>query len=65
VCVGSKYAFTADYYKNDLPWKTNDTHGIGIVLLAGIEVERLNVYMASEDAVESSKYPQLRMEGSV
>ncbi|MDR6553179.1 glycoside hydrolase family 88 protein [Paenibacillus qinlingensis] len=47
VCTGSKYAFTADYYKDELPWKTNDTHGIGIVMLAGIEVERLNHYMAN------------------
>lgn len=52
VCTGSKYAFTADYYKDDLKWKTNDTHGIGIVMLAGIEVERLKIYMASEEAVQ-------------
>ena len=52
VCMGSKYAFTADYYKEDLKWKTNDPHGIGIVLLAGIEVEQLKTYLASEQAVE-------------
>ena len=37
VCQGSGYAFTGDYYKNDLSWILNDTHGIGIVLLAGVE----------------------------
>ena len=38
VCRGSGFSFTADYYKNDLPWVLNDTHGIGIVLLAGVEL---------------------------
>ena len=28
----------AEYYKNELLWQTNDTHGIGIVLLAGSEM---------------------------
>ncbi len=37
VCRGSNYAFTPDYYKYELLWRTNDTHGIGIVLLAGVE----------------------------
>lgn len=37
VCRGSGYAFSALYYKDDLPWNLNDTHGIGIVMLAGIE----------------------------
>ena len=26
------------YYKHDLSWNLNDTHGIGIVLLAGVEL---------------------------
>ncbi|MDF2936994.1 MAG: hypothetical protein K0Q90_2367 [Paenibacillaceae bacterium] len=38
VCRGSKYSFSPDYYKYDLTWSLNDTHGIGIVLLAGVEV---------------------------
>ncbi len=38
VCRGSEFSFSSDYYKNELPPKTNDTHGIGIVLLAIYEV---------------------------
>lgn len=38
---GSDYSFTASYYKDDLPWVMNDPHGIGIVLLAGIELLRV------------------------
>jgi unsaturated rhamnogalacturonyl hydrolase len=45
VCQGSGYAFTIDYYKNDLTWILNDTHGIGIVLLSGIETLRLKKWM--------------------
>lgn len=41
VCQGSGYSFTEDYYKNDLTWILNDTHGTGIVLLAGIETLKL------------------------
>jgi rhamnogalacturonyl hydrolase YesR len=46
VCQGSGYAFTIDYYKNDLTWILNDTHGIGIVLLSGIETVKLKKWMA-------------------
>ena len=42
VCRGSGFSFTSDYYKNDLSWNLNDTHGIGIVLLAGLEVLNLS-----------------------
>jgi rhamnogalacturonyl hydrolase YesR len=45
VCVGSGFSFQAEYYKNDLPWRTNDTHGIGIVLLAGVEIMRLEGFL--------------------
>lgn len=38
VCKGSGFAFTASYYRDSLEWVTNDTHGVGIVLLAGTEV---------------------------
>lgn len=38
VCRGSEFAFSPDYYKNDLLPRTNDTHGTGIVLLAIYEV---------------------------
>ncbi|WP_179091737.1 glycoside hydrolase family 88/105 protein [Paenibacillus borealis] len=41
VCRGSGYSFNKLYYKDELTWQLNDTHGIGIVLLAGIEVHRL------------------------
>lgn len=41
VCRGSGYSFSKEYYANDLGWNMNDTHGIGIVLLAGIEVEKM------------------------
>jgi rhamnogalacturonyl hydrolase YesR len=41
VCVGSRYSFSSDYYKHELPWSMNDTHGIGIVLLAGVETAKL------------------------
>lgn len=40
VCHGSAYSFREEYYKYDLRCVTNDTHGIGIVLIALIEVER-------------------------
>jgi len=41
VCCGSAYSFRADYYKYELPWLKNDTHGTGIVLLAGVEVSKI------------------------
>ncbi|MDP4098507.1 glycoside hydrolase family 88 protein [Paenibacillus sp. P96] len=37
VCRGSSYSFSNSYYKHELTWNLNDTHGIGIVLLAGLE----------------------------
>lgn len=33
-CCGSGYSFTREYYKYDLHWIKNDTHGTGIVLIA-------------------------------
>lgn len=41
ICKGSSYGFSHDYYKYRLGWKTNDPHGIGIVLLAGTELYRM------------------------
>lgn len=41
VCMGSPYSFDEDYYKNELLWITNDTHGTGIVMLAGVEARNL------------------------
>lgn len=40
ICAGSCYAFTKTYYKQKLGWIENDPHGIGVVLLAGIEYMR-------------------------
>lgn len=50
VCMGSRYSFTADYYMNDLGWITNDTHGIGIVMLAGIEKTKMAKWLEHEYA---------------
>lgn len=38
VCRGSGYSFNRDYYKYDLLPLVNDTHGIGIFLMAGCKV---------------------------
>ena len=46
VCRGSEFSFIADYYKYELGWNLNDTHCTGIVMLAGIEVIRLNKFLA-------------------
>lgn len=40
VCRGSSCSFSRAYYRA-LSWNFNDTHGIGIVMLAGVEVLRL------------------------
>ncbi len=47
VCRGSEFSFSPEYYKKELSWNLNDTHGIGIVLLAGTEVLQLRHYLAS------------------
>ncbi|MNG12562.1 Glycosyl Hydrolase Family 88 [compost metagenome] len=46
VCSGSRYAFTADYYKKDLLTVKNDNHGVGIMMLAGSEVVKLKQWLA-------------------
>lgn len=46
VCRGSEFSFIPDYYKYELGWNLNDTHGTGIVMLAGIEIIRLEKYLA-------------------
>lgn len=45
VCRGSEFSFTPDYYINDLTWRLNDTHGMGIVLLAGVEMKKLTEFL--------------------
>lgn len=47
VCRGSGYSYSALYYKDELTWNLNDTHGIGIVLLAGIEYIKLRDFVKS------------------
>ena len=37
VCQGSGFSFSRAYYRQ-LSWRFNDTHGIGIVMLAGVEL---------------------------
>ncbi|MGJ9384839.1 glycoside hydrolase family 88/105 protein [Salipaludibacillus sp. CF4.18] len=56
VCQGSGYSFTGDYYKNDLTWILNDTHGTGIVLLAGIETMKLKKALENSNNDEPSKW---------
>jgi rhamnogalacturonyl hydrolase YesR len=46
VCRGSEFSFTPEYYKKELLPNLNDTHGIGIVLLAGVEVLRMMEFLA-------------------
>lgn len=41
VCRGSGYSFSKEYYGKELSWNFNDTHGTGIVMLAGMEVEKM------------------------
>lgn len=45
VCRGSGYSFSVDYYRKDLSWRLNDTHGTGIVMLAGVEVDKLHAFL--------------------
>ncbi|CAM3377729.1 glycoside hydrolase family 105 protein [Marinicrinis lubricantis] len=45
VCRGSGYSFSPLYYKDELDWNLNDTHGIGIVMLAGIETLHLQKHL--------------------
>jgi rhamnogalacturonyl hydrolase YesR len=45
VCRGSEFSFTPEYYKKELLPNLNDTHGIGIVLLAGVEVTKLTEFL--------------------
>ncbi len=54
VCRGSEFSFTSDYYKRDLLWNLNDTHGIGIVLLAGVEVHRLTQHLQRTPAAKAA-----------
>ncbi|WP_337100589.1 glycoside hydrolase family 88/105 protein [Paenibacillus sp. YIM B09110] len=46
VCSGSRYAFSPIYYMEDLRTVLNDNHGIGIMMLAGVEMMRLKKGLA-------------------
>lgn len=46
VCRGSGYSYNYEYYKYDLLPRLNDTHGIGIVMLAGIEIIKLRTFLS-------------------
>jgi len=49
VCKGSGYSYTPSYYKDELGWNLNDTHGIGIVMLAGIETLTLQKFLQTSE----------------
>jgi rhamnogalacturonyl hydrolase YesR len=49
VCRGSEFSFSPSYYKNELLPNLNDTHGIGIVLLAGVEVRNLTRFLQEKN----------------
>lgn len=56
VCSGSRYSYSADYYKYDLLTVLNDNHGIGIMLLAGVEMASLAEAMCvQKPAAEASE----------
>lgn len=44
VCRGSEFAFNPKYYSEHLLPQLNNTHGIGITLLAGVEMKRLQEF---------------------
>ena len=55
VCSGSRYSYSPDYYMFDLRTVVNDNHGIGIMMLAGVEINRLKqAESLSEAAVDIS-----------
>ncbi|MDU0205359.1 glycoside hydrolase family 88 protein [Paenibacillus sp. MAH-36] len=48
VCRGSNFSYSEAYYKHDLLWVENDTHGTGIVMLAGDEVRKMFDLLAKD-----------------
>lgn len=48
VCQGSGWSYEREYYRK-LTWNFNDTHGIGIVMLAGVETEKLKTDYIGEN----------------
>lgn len=58
VCSGSRYSFTESYYKYDLLTVVNDNHGIGIMMLAGVEICRLKKFLRERDSSGASSAAQ-------
>lgn len=55
VCQGSGCSFSRAYYRS-LMWNFNDTHGIGIVILAGVEILKLQEEAESEPDMLPTAY---------
>ncbi|MCR2807699.1 glycoside hydrolase family 88/105 protein [Paenibacillus soyae] len=55
VCKGSSWSYQHAYYKHELGWNLNDTHGIGITLLAGIETYRMLQMLQPGPVAESAR----------
>ncbi len=51
VCRGSEFAFNPTYYSEHLLPQLNNTHGIGIVLLAGVEMLKLNAFSSKQETL--------------
>ena len=51
VCQGSGFSFREEYYKNELPWCINDTHGTGIVLLAAMAAADMDHKQEKEEII--------------
>lgn len=49
VCSGSRYSFSPDYYIDELKTVVNDNHGIGIMLLAGVEIGKLTKWLSGAE----------------
>lgn len=66
VCSGSRYSFTPEYYKEELRTVTNDNHGIGIVMLAGVEVCRMRqAFSETSPLRDENKLGESMGEGSL
>jgi rhamnogalacturonyl hydrolase YesR len=64
VCRGSEFSFSPEYYKKELLPNLNDTHGIGIVLLAGVETIRLIQHLRKPNATTPGAHLSEEFRGS-
>ena len=53
VCRGSEFSFNPNYYAEHLLPNLNDNHGVGIVMLAGVEL--LTLRLAEDDGAPFKK----------